>query len=362
MMRLTFPFVDGTRAATLAALLNTSPLTRQGSGITSLFREAVAQQAASFSNLAYEVVESSSNAKGDQGAPLTALIIHGLFGSGRNWRTPARKLAERADALAHGTDARSWQMVLVDLRNHGKSNELSDLTPPHDIQSAGQDLVRLFEAGTLPWPQTVIGHSLGGKVALEYAKVTAQAENEGAPKQVWVLDSVPGAVPSDDAKGDVERVLDELHSLPEVIPSRKWLVERMKDRGFSPGLSEWMGSNLKRLPGRGDESELVFNPAGAQEMYDSYRDATYIPFLRDLPEGMNVDIVQAAKSDRWTPEILSELEAIVKESKGKRKGDGKLRMHVLPNAGHWVHMDNPKGLVDLLAPSLRELAQIGPGG
>lgn len=39
--------------------------------------------------------------------------------------------------------------------------------------------------------------------------------------QVWVLDSVPGAVPPEDAKGDVERVLDELHSLPEVIPSRK---------------------------------------------------------------------------------------------------------------------------------------------
>jgi hypothetical protein len=45
----------------------------------------------------------------------------------------------------------------------------------------------------------------------------------------------------------------------------------MRSRGFSPGLAEWMGSNLKRLPGRRDESELVFNPAGAQEMYDSYR-------------------------------------------------------------------------------------------
>lgn len=72
-----------------------------------------------------------------------------------------------------------------------------------------------------------------------------------------------------------------------------------------------------------------------------------------------MDIVQAAKSDRWTPKILSELEAMVKESEGKRKGGGKLRMHVLPNAGHWLHMDNPSGLIEILAPSLRKLAQTG---
>lgn len=101
MMRLTFPF-GGTRAATLAALLTTSPLTRQSAKITSLFSDSVAQQSAPLSNLAYEVVQSGSDPKGDRGAPLTALIIHGLFGSGRNWRTPARKLAERAVALAHG--------------------------------------------------------------------------------------------------------------------------------------------------------------------------------------------------------------------------------------------------------------------
>jgi hypothetical protein len=56
-----------------------------------------ALQAAPLSNLAYEVVKADS----EKGEPLTALVIHGLFGSGRNWRTPARKLAEKAEALAN---------------------------------------------------------------------------------------------------------------------------------------------------------------------------------------------------------------------------------------------------------------------
>jgi pimeloyl-ACP methyl ester carboxylesterase len=75
---------------------------------------------------------------------------------------------------------------------------------------------------------------------------------------------------------------------------------------------------------------------------------------------MNVDFVQAAKSDRWTPEILSELKTIVHDSKKTEqgsKGGGEVKLHVLPNAGHWLHMDNPQGLVAMLAPSLQELAQ-----
>jgi hypothetical protein len=54
-------------------------------------------------------------------------------------------------------------------------------------------------------------------------RINLHAGSESVPPspQVWVLDSVPGAVSPEDAKGDVEKVLDELHSLPEVIPSRQ---------------------------------------------------------------------------------------------------------------------------------------------
>jgi surfactin synthase thioesterase subunit len=57
------------------------------------------------------------------------------------------------------------------------------------------------------WPEVVCGHSMGGKVALEYIQQVA-AESGGArlPQHVWVLDSQPGAVPADMVP-DVNRVL-----------------------------------------------------------------------------------------------------------------------------------------------------------
>lgn len=41
----------------------------------------------------------------------------------------------------------------------------------------------------------------------------------------------------------------------------------------------------------------------------------------------------------------------------KTGNGGTLKTHVLPNAGHWVHVDNPHGLLDMMLPSF-----VNPGG
>ena len=63
-----------------------------------------------------------------------------------------------------------WQLVLVDLRNHGNSANLAHLKPPHNIQSAASDIVELIKTQLGKWPNVVMGHSLGGKVALEFGE------------------------------------------------------------------------------------------------------------------------------------------------------------------------------------------------
>lgn len=35
--------------------------------------------------------------------------------------------------------------------------------------------------------------------------------------------------------------------------------------------------------------------------------------------------------------------------------EGKVSVHVLPKSGHWVHVDNPKGLLEIVAPKLSSL-------
>jgi pimeloyl-ACP methyl ester carboxylesterase len=90
------------------------------------------------------------------GPPL--LILHGLFGSGRNWTSIARKLAETRRVLA------------VDLRNHGAS----PWDPAMDYPTMAADVLELIEEKALDRP-VVLGHSMGGKTAMAAALAAPRA-------------------------------------------------------------------------------------------------------------------------------------------------------------------------------------------
>ncbi len=79
------------------------------------------------------------------------LIVHGLFGSARNWGVIARRLSE--DRL----------VIAVDQRNHGDS----PWDDAHGYEDMAADLARVIEAhGGLA---DVLGHSMGGKAAMVLA-------------------------------------------------------------------------------------------------------------------------------------------------------------------------------------------------
>ncbi|KAG8054660.1 hypothetical protein GUJ93_ZPchr0001g29738 [Zizania palustris] len=154
---------------------------------------------------------------------------------------------------------------------------------------------------------------------------------EGLEEQLWVLDSVPGQVETDNSDGEVERVL------------QTWVVNHMLNLGFSKALSEWIGSNLKK---DNEHVTWAFDLQAAIDVFNSYRERSYWTLLEQPPKGLDIAIVQAERSDRWQPDDVQRLKAL---SKREGKPDaGKVSLHVLPNAGHWVHVDNPKGLLGLL--------------
>ncbi|GKV38900.1 hypothetical protein SLEP1_g46755 [Rubroshorea leprosula] len=299
----------------------------------------------SLQTLAYEEIQSSP----EKPYARTAFVLHGLLGTGRNWRSFSRSLAS---TLSKSSPS-EWRMVLVDLRNHGKSAEIEGFDPPHDIMNAAKDLANLVKHKGWAWPDVVIGHSMGGKVALQFAQscvASDYGENVAIPKQLWVLDSVPGEVKTENSDGEVEKVLQTLQSLPSSLPSRRWLVNHMMELGFSKSLSEWIGSNLKKS---GEQETWAFNLEGAIQMFNSYREMSYWSLLEQPPKGMEIAIVRADKSDRWDPDVVKQLESL-----SSREGDGsegRFLVHILRNSGHWVHVDNPKGLVEIVAPKIISL-------
>ena len=83
--------------------------------------------------------------------------------------------------------------------------------------------------------------------------------------------------------------------------------------------------------------------------FDGCRDTSYWSLLEHPPKGLEIAIVRAENSDRWHPHVLQKLEDL--SGKGGRAGEGKVSLHVLPKSGHWVHVDNPKGLLEIMAPN-----------
>ncbi|KAI7747413.1 hypothetical protein M8C21_002334 [Ambrosia artemisiifolia] len=327
----------------------------------------------SIETLAFEEVRSPSH------KPIpdySAFVLHGLIGSARNWRSFSRNLASSLSTFSPPSD---WKMVLVDLRNHGQSAGVSGLHPPHDIVNAANDLANLVKARDWSWPDVVLGHSMGGKVALQYALSCARGDYGSAAKlpkqppwdasffrenacyefmthfkpneQLWVLDSVPGIVDPEESNGDVEKVLETLQTLPKTIPSRTWLVDHLTNLGFTRSLSEWIGTNLKK---EGEQFTWAFNLEGIIQMFDSYRKMDYWPLLEHPPKGMEIVMVRAENSDRWDQHVINKLESL--KNRTSDESEGKLSVVVLPKSGHWVHVDNPKGLLEIVTPKMASLS------
>jgi len=77
------------------------------------------------------------------------VILHGLLGSSRNWQTAGRDLASR------------YHVYALDLRNHGGSPHSAEMT----YGAMLADVLEWFDAHGLT-KATVVGHSMGGKVAM----------------------------------------------------------------------------------------------------------------------------------------------------------------------------------------------------
>ena len=86
-----------------------------------------------------------------------------------------------------------------------------------------------------------------------------------------------------------------------------------------------------------------------------FRERDYWALLERPPKELEIAIVQAERSDRWVPDDVQRLKALAKRE--SKPDVGKVSLHALPNSGHWVHVDNPKGLLEIMVPNFLSAVQ-----
>jgi esterase len=153
------------------------------------------------------------------------VLLHGLLGSGRNLSTLARLLSARDPDLT---------VVAFDLPGHGGS---PPLPPDADADFMAREVLSSADTLSVARPLRLIGHSLGGRVALALAR-----REPPAVASIALLDITPGPIA---VSGEVGRVLDVLLRAPATMASRAdaraWLV----GAGLQPALADWLVLNLE---------------------------------------------------------------------------------------------------------------------
>ena len=289
--------------------------------------------------LSWEIVGAKNSDDKIGVAPNNSILfLHGLLGNGKNLKTLATKV---------GTQVEDAASVLMDLRGHGKSlHTFPRPGPPHNFEACVQDVKSTLDIACesspplFPTPSVIVGHSWGGRVALQFAASIAATESSRSLDRIWLLDTVPGQ-----ANESVEKVINAVTLFLEESSNqsldRKQVVEQLIQRyDLEMGLAQWLASSYKvsenaRYASFGFDLDVVHGVLSDFEQQD------FFGLLETcLENDIRVDLVRGGKNTGWTVDILRKLEI----HKGPNFG-----VHVLPRAGHWVHVDDLPGLLKLMA-------------
>ena len=248
------------------------------------------------------------------------LFLHGFLGAGRNWASLGRGLVnERPD----------WGVVLVDLRLHGDSQGFA---PPHTVAAAAADVSSLILH--LGLAETAIaGHSFGGKVALAVARGTSDGL-----RQVWVMDSTPAPGRTD---AGADRLLSLIGRLEGPFEDRASVVRAVRTGGFDPHVADWTATNLTRTS---DGYRWRFDLASLDLLLgDFFREDLWDAVDPPVP-GREIIFVRASRGsilDDQSADRIARLEA-----------DGECVRLIELDGGHWLNMENPEGVLELMVKSL----------
>ncbi|HEY9078776.1 alpha/beta fold hydrolase [Magnetovibrio sp.] len=237
----------------------------------------------------------------DLGSGEPIVILHGLFGSKRNWSAIAKRLS------AHN------RVLTVDMRNHGESPWIDGMDY-RDMSADVADFIKRHALGSC----TVIGHSMGGKAAMTLALThpelvarlvvvdIAPVEREtGFGAYIEAMAEVPLAMC--DSRNDIEEHLADVVRDKMV---RSFLVQNVvrEETGF-----RWR-INLAALDAGMDQ--IADFPA--PDHHQSYNNRTLF--------------VAGARSDYIQPHHLADITRLFP----------KADIAHIPDAGHWLHAEAPE--------------------
>ena len=241
------------------------------------------------------------------------IILHGLLGSSRNWSTIGKALQDRFDVHA------------LDLRNHGSSPHASSMR----WAEMSSDLQAYLDRHKIR-SMTLMGHSLGGKVAMRYA-----CENPAVVKKLIIVDIAAKLNPPQ----HVNEFRAMKHIATDELTSRKEAVELLDPMVPDWAMRQFLLTNLVRAEASGGFIWQV----NLETLQASLLHLRQNSLLETSRYGQPVLLVRGANSD-----FIDD-----GDTEKMRYWFSNLREEIVPSAGHNVHVENRKGFLEVLDAYLK---------
>jgi pimeloyl-ACP methyl ester carboxylesterase len=243
----------------------------------------------------------------------TVVFCHGLFGQGKNWTGIGRALAD------------SHRVVLVDMPDHGESprSERFDY-----LDSAAQVAELLESTG----PAAVVGHSMGGKVAMLLA-----LRRPELVERLAVVDVSP--VPYAHS-AEFERYIAAMRAIDlDTLRERKQADAALVEAVPSPMVRGFLLQSLRReTDAEGASWRWLLNlPLLARDL-DAITGWPADALTGVPPYEGPVVWVGGAESHYVTEANVAAMDALFPHN----------RRVTVKNAGHWVHSEQPQVFVEVL--------------
>ncbi|WP_456267248.1 alpha/beta fold hydrolase [Kushneria sp. AK178] len=244
----------------------------------------------------------------DSGMPEQAdapplVVLHGLFGSADNWRSHVKHWR------------RTRRVVAVDLRNHGRSPH----APGMGYDAMAADVLEVLDRLDIRQCD-LLGHSMGGKVAMTLARHHPQRV-----KRLIVADIAP--VVYEHGHDDIfraHRLVED--ALPE---SRKEADDAMAGAIDSQTTRQFLATNLAR-----DDQGILGWRVGLDFIEEGYGDIVAPPGGDTPFEGPTL-VLRGEHSDYITDETLPIIAEVMPAS----------RVETIKGAGHWLHAEQPEAFL-----------------
>lgn len=245
-------------------------------------------------------------------SPQKLVFLHGILGQGRNWQSIAKKFSK------------NFQCMIYDQRGHGQSFHPSQ---GFELSDYAEDLKGILDELNWTDPVCLVGHSMGGRVALQFASLYPELV-----KRLVIVD-----IGADSSWETMSDILEMVNFVPAPFADRSEARAFMENEFLkaypNKMVMEFLYSNLTQ---RNNQYDWLFSKEAVTQTLQLSRYRDYWALFKNLK--MPTLLIRGGRSQHLPKDQFEKI----------LQNNPRIQGAEIPGTGHWVHAEKPRETIQVI--------------